>query len=1206
MKKTQRKDARRNITKQIVSYLSIVIIAMLAVLAYLGINFAAKAIADNGNRFYDECNFRDVQIISTKLLTPDDMIAIAQTPGVSDVEGVLMTDGSLGFGGNQTDIRAVSLTERVNTVLLMDGRLPSAPNECVIEKPIEEDLGISIGDTVTVTDQDGNIPAYLKCSEYVVTGFVFHPDHSCWPFVAPGTRYIVVTPDAFDTESLENCFMTAEVKIVGTDGMDRFSSKYLDTVSETVSRLDALGQERSLLRYNDIIGRYTTGIDEGRADLDEAAVKLSDARAELDEGWDKYNEGLQELSDAEVTLADSQKQLEDAKAQLESGRAELDDAKARLAAAKSELDSGWSQLEDARHQLESSRAQLDDAKAQLEDAKTRLEDAKAQLEDAASQLESGYGQIEDAKSTIRNTLKDSITNVLGTDIANRINWAVPSGGIDLEDPNVSAAMLAITQGITIDLNRSMGDNIYSLIASLGIPEEELRAAFEKTTGTILDLSDGSTVLQAIVSYVTAEYQSINDKYEEFASAARSWDTGHTQYINGLNDYRDAQNRYNDGLSQYNAGEAEYQSGLALYRSKLAVYNAGKKEYDTKYAEYLKGEDEYARGLAEYNAGLEAYEEGLDKYQEGKKELEDALTRLEEGEEQYEAGLAEYNEGESRLEEAVSERDSIDSCHWVVLNAEGDASYLSLNSGTSSVSGLGGTFALIFVLVGALVIYATVGRIVDEQRRLVGATKALGFLNREILAKYMLFGVSGTVLGMTLGTVGGYFGIQALVLQIYGRYYVFGAGSKAFNTILTVIVFAGGLLLSSLAVWFACTNLMKSTAITLMQEAVPSAAKKAKKPGKKAGKGSLYRSLILLNMLSDKKRVAVTIASIAGCCSLLVAGLTMSYSIKKSVDSQFGDIQFYDMKITYNGSVCEDAEQEIADILTQEGASFIAISDNTVTYDVGGKLRIVELMSGDMEALNEFYIRRDPKTDQLITDSQGGIVIHKRNSIINHLKVGGEMTLFDEAMNPHTAKVSGIYINYIGAGAFMSASDYESIFGSMPVSNTFLVNYCGADPERIASRVSQTEGYLSLEKTTDTIASINELTSALDYLSLLFIAIAGMLAYFILMNLVNMYINQKKKELVIMRINGFTVRETIRYVSMELIISTILGIVTGFVTGSLLGYRIILLSEGTDLYLTKALQFRAWIEASLITIIFTGLISAWALRKVKKLKLTDAA
>ena len=88
MKKTQIKDAVRNIKKQIVSYLSIIFISMLAVLTYLGINYAAAAIKMNSGEFFENRNFRDVEIFSTYLLTEDDLDAIRAVEGVSDVEGM--------------------------------------------------------------------------------------------------------------------------------------------------------------------------------------------------------------------------------------------------------------------------------------------------------------------------------------------------------------------------------------------------------------------------------------------------------------------------------------------------------------------------------------------------------------------------------------------------------------------------------------------------------------------------------------------------------------------------------------------------------------------------------------------------------------------------------------------------------------------------------------------------------------------------------------------------------------------------------------------------------------------------------------------------------------------------------------------------------------------------------------------------------------
>ena len=191
--------------------------------------------------------------------------------------------------------------------------------------------------------------------------------------------------------------------------------------------------------------------------------------------------------------------------------------------------------------------------------------------------------------------------------------------------------------------------------------------------------------------------------------------------------------------------------------------------------------------------------------------------------------------DAQLEQAKQDLRDLNVCRWVVLDMEGNASYIVIRNGVNNVHAMGLTFSLVFVLIGALVIYTTVGRIVDEQRKLVGATKALGFYNREIFTKYLFYGVSGTFLGMVLGLVMGYLLIQRIMLSTYGRYYVFGVWQSAFRLGITLIVFAAGVLLSGSTVWSACSNLLRSSAINLMQGKIPQINWKSK--GSRSGTGS---------------------------------------------------------------------------------------------------------------------------------------------------------------------------------------------------------------------------------------------------------------------------------------------------------------------------------------------------------------------------------
>ena len=124
--------------------------------------------------------------------------------------------------------------------------------------------------------------------------------------------------------------------------------------------------------------------------------------------------------------------------------------------------------------------------------------------------------------------------------------------------------------------------------------------------------------------------------------------------------------------------------------------------------------------------------------------------------------------------------------------------------------------------------------------------------------------------------------------------------------------------------------------------------------------------------------------------------------------------------------------------------------------------------------------------------------------------------------------------------------------------------------------------------------------------ILMIVLAAIMAYFILTNLTGSYMIHKKKELTIMRVNGFTVKECTRYAATELIISTVIGIVVGAVAGGVLGYVIIRTVEQSFLQMVRTLDWRSVVLSALITAIFSLVVNALSLRVIKDLKLTDIA
>ena len=189
---------------------------------------------------------------------------------------------------------------------------------------------------------------------------------------------------------------------------------------------------------------------------------------------------------------------------------------------------------------------------------------------------------------------------------------------------------------------------------------------------------------------------------------------------------------------------------------------------------------------------------------------------------------------------------------------------------------------------------------------------------------------------------------------------------------------------------------------------------------------------------------------------------------------------------------------------------------------------------------------------------------------------------------------------------MSSGYYKTVFGEDPDPNVFLVKLNGADAGSLADQLRGSEGFKSLRRSDEDKNIVESSSSMINTVVLLFIFIAGVLAGAVLLNLTNMYILQKKRELTVMRVNGFTVKEVIGYVLRETVVTTIIGILLGTAAGAGLAYRIIRTLEQTFIQFYRGADPAAMAIAAGITVLFTVTVNVIALRKVRDLKLTDAA
>ena len=630
--------------------------------------------------------------------------------------------------------------------------------------------------------------------------------------------------------------------------------------------------------------------------------------------------------------------------------------------------------------------------------------------------------------------------------------------------------------------------------------------------------------------------------------------------------------------------------------------------------YEKNEDKIDKEIAQKDQEIATAEDTLSREQSGYQAQIDAGWETYYSEKaKYEAELAEAKtqldekrkEAEDKFKEARAELDKIEDCRWIVLDRRANGGYVDANSNIRAVGSSGNVFGALFIIVTAIVCLSTLIIIIDEQKKLVGTVKAFGFFKREILGKYMVFGAAASVVGAILAVIGAYL-ISTMILVAQGK-------SGMYHTDAPHSVVTPGIsIVSMLLIWSvtmiatvaACIGILRSPASMLMKGTILKKNQKKKKEA--SGAGSLYSRLIMRNMMEDKARVMVTIGIIAACCILMGLSISMKLSFNGMIDKQIGDINRYDFIVTMNDAVTDEQSAKIASTLESNKTAYLPATSEGMLYNWDGKIDILQMICADSERLGDFYAVVDPKTKEPVELPADGVIIQKRMNESYDMNIGDKLPLLDGSLKENEAEIKGVFLNYVGRAVVASPEAYKKIFGKDHEVNAYYVKLEGADEEKVKSDLLAVTDEIVFSDKDEFRKKFETVTGLYNIIVLLMAGIAVVISFMILTNLSNIFLNRRKTELSVMRVNGFSVKQAKGYLTRETVFTTAAGLALGLGLGALITPPVIAILQQPDLEFVKSFHPVAWIAALSLELLFAVIINSMVFRKVKKLNLRDIA
>ena len=778
-----------------------------------------------------------------------------------------------------------------------------------------------------------------------------------------------------------------------------------------------------------------------------------------------------------------------------------------IAEVKEKIEAIKEEREKARHDklVDIATRKVKEAEEKLNENK---QNAQQQIEEAKQEIENGKNKIEKAEVKLNSSKKEADTKFKSA--YNQIQMAKES----------------IFQNET-QLNQKEQE-AGQQITELEIKKQELQTQFDTIENNLTQLETQYNQIKDNPNISEEQKQMLENKIQMLKQSKQTIKAGIEQINNGIT-----------------TGKQEIENAKTQLQNAKNELTKKEKQYEaTKTATYSSLE----------NAKIEI--------EKSKTELEKGEKELEEKQEEFKDKIA---DAESKLIDSREKIANIENPTWYVLDRYSNTGYNSFIQDTESIENISKVFPIVFFMVALLISLTSMTRMVEEQRTQIGTLKALGYNKLQIASKYVIYAGLACVIGGVLGMSVGFVLLPQIIWTMYQMMYQM---TDNIHISFNIIIGGMGLLL-------ICVCIIGATIYAVLKELVqtPSTLMRPKAP--KMGRRVLLEKIPFIwkrlsfsqkvtvrNIFRYKKRFLMTIIGILGCTALIVVGFGVRDSIRCIMPNQFEKVFNYDMQIGLKNGL-EDEQKQKYIISLQEKTELEKVVETYMTSNIAKNQENEEdvqiIVPKEPKDLDEVINLTDVKTGEKVQLEENAICLTDKVAELLNVKQGDTITLKDSKDKERQVKISNIVENYVYHYVYMSRITYENLYGENYNTNMLFTKNNNLSEEQetnLATEIMNQSEVASISRNSSIMNLLDDTMKSLNYVVIILIVSAGLLAFVVLYNLSNVNISERIRELATIKVLGFYDKEVYSYVTRETVILTAIGIVLGLISGYFLNYFII--------------------------------------------------
>ncbi|MFM0855227.1 FtsX-like permease family protein [Streptococcus suis] len=822
------------------------------------------------------------------------------------------------------------------------------------------------------------------------------------------------------------------------------------------------------------------------------------------------SDGQTDISKGEEEIAQAQSQLDQAAGELASGKDQLASGRREFARGRAKLVQSEMELRTVLAQLLQTKFQLDESKKELDSQKDKLDQSKSFLDVSHEGLLETAQRLESAKQQLdsQNAQLSQTASQIST---GRASWFQAQKELDLEIAN------HLQEGQTLS----------------DYPD-------------LLARQEGLDVEKSRLDQMESAHEQANQAY-----------------LQGYDYYQTKQNEYNSNLAQYQTWNQEYQAGLARYQAGLS---------------------QYEQGIAAYNKGVEDYEWGLSQLESSNQLLRQEELRLEEADKELSRAQSQFSEkkatadqeisqAQTEIAQAKSDLSKLEKAPYQVYTRSslpGGDGYTTYSNATRSIAAVGNVFPVVLYLVAALVTFTTMARFVDEERTQSGLLKALGYTNRQIMAKFILYGLAAGLVGTIVGIIAGNLLLSPLISNIITQTTVIGPAKLHFYPLWTGLALLLSLASSVLPAYLVARRELteKPAQLLLPKPPVTGSSIWLEKWPAIWSRLSFTHKVTARNIFRYKLRMLMTIFGVAGTVALLFGGLGIRSSISGVVQRQFGELIHYDMLVVENSRATEEELDKLTHFLQSDQVRQslpVAFEQLSQTVKTSGQRKNISigLYISDRQDLGNL-VSLENSSGKAIQLSDRGIVLTEKLAQIYGVSVGDKLSLTLEDKEV-SVRVEAVADMYAGHFIYMTRGYYEQVTSKQKTANAYLVQLRDSQLghiQTLANQLLAMPAVRSLVQNTSLIDMLTTIAGSLQTIMTILVILSILLGLVILYNLTIINMSERIREVSTIKVLGFHNKEVTMYIYRETIALSLIGMLVGLVGGIYL-HKLLLAMIGSD-------------------------------------------